>query len=110
MNLGGLIRVPAEVYNEYIEFNLRKFQAKYAATDSNFNSKSNSNSTTTTTTTTTNNNSTANKKHNNNSNSSHNNNSSSSGSGVEVMLDSGGEVTVTSTLEGEDTLVNKEDI
>ena len=87
MNLGGLIRVPAEVYNEYIEFNLRKFQAKYAATDSNFNNKSSST-----------NNTSDNKRTNSSSNSNVNSNNS------------GGSDTVTSILECEDTLVNKEDI
>ena len=83
MNLGGLIRVPAEVYNEYIEFNLRKFQAKYSATDSNFNTKSN------------NTNTSDNKRTNSSSNSNVNSNNS------------GGSDTVTSILECEDKLVNK---
>ena len=90
LNLGGLIRVPAEMYNEYIEFNLRKFQAKYAATDSNFNNKSNN------TTNNNNNNSTTTNNNNNNSNVNSNN--------------SGGSDAVTSILECEDTLVNNEDI
>ena len=95
MNLGGLIRVPAEVYNEYIEFNLRKFQAKYAATDSNFNTKSNSTNTS------------DNKRTNSNSN---NNSGNNNTSGSELVLDSGGSDAVTSIRECEDTLVNKEDI